>query len=704
MPVAEANAMHALTEVMSNDRLPCTVIHNEQEIYYGCKVRLKSSQRARFSEVRIGFNLKFPPDHKFLGCHGSVVFDRSFGEEIIVKHLAAQVGGVPAMFDDLAWVVQPRANRADAGILLKSRFDGEWLDNQFPDGGDGSMYEYELIYYPFTTTGGPEGLKLPQPDGVSAVAMRNQGGDDKELYRWHWLAKNNRDADDYSGIINVLDTMGLTGAEYSAGIGDAIDVDQWLRVFAFLHLTGIGDSYGTWASGAWHNAKFYLRTTDQRAMFFPWDVDQVFTRGVTSGVTSSPDLNKLIGVSPANERAYYGHLLDMIESKFNSGYMQQWLDHYSQFLRGENIANRSAYINARGNHVRSLINAAVAAIPYRVTTRGGGRTPDSTTTVSGDGWVDVRELRLAGTQAPLAVSWVDDNRWELTLPVAPGANSYTIEALGFDGSVIGSDTFSITGTGSLVPADATNLVISEIHYHPLAPEGDEVAAGFTDGAMFEWVELLSLSESSTLDLGNISFDAGIALVIPPGTTLAPGGRLVVPANAAAFTHRYGALATGELLALSFLGDDGSNKLSNSGERVELSSAANERIAEFSYDDSRPWPISADGDGYSLTLMCAGRNEPSLPESWRSSAAPGGSPGTHDALPLAEWVSANSVADLYGDTDLDGIENLIEYLAGSDPNQPNGLALSVGLGSGDEVRLEFRQRIGADEADMLAVRS
>ena len=704
MPVAEANAMHAVTELMSNDRLPCTVIHNEQEIYYGCKVRLKSSQRGRTTEARVGFNLKFPPDNKFLGCHGSIVFDRSFGDEIIVKHMAAQVGGVPAMFDDLAWLVQPRANRADAGILLKSRFDDEWRDNQFPDGGDGSMYEYELIYYPFNTTGGPEGLKFPVPDGVAAVPMRNQGGDDKELYRWHWLAKNNRDADDFSGIIRVLDTMGLTGAAYNAAIGDVIDVDQWLRAFAFLQLAGIFDSYGTWETGAWHNAIFYLRTTDQRAMFFPWDMDQVFLRSVTSGVTSSPDLNKLIGASPANERAYYGHLLDMIESKFNSGYMQGWLDHYSQFLPGENIVGRSAYINTRGNHVRGLIDSAVAAIPYRVTTSSGGSTPGSTTTVSGDAWVDVRELRLAGTQVSLGVTWVDDNSWELTLPVTPGANSYTIEAIGFDGSVIGSDTFSIAGTGSLVPADAATLAISEIHYHPLAPDEDEIAAGFGDAAMFEWVELLNLSESVTLDLGNVSFDDGIALVIPLGTTLAPGKRLVVPAHAAAFTHRYGALEAGELLALSFLGDDGTNRLSNSGARLELSSAANEPIAEFSYSDSRPWPISADGDGYSLTLMCPGRNAPTLPDSWRSSASLGGSPGTHDALPLAEWVLANGVADLYGDTDLDGIESLIEYLAGSDPNRPNGLALSTGFGSGGEVTLEFVQRIGADEADLLAEQS
>ena len=61
------------------------------------------------------------------------------------------------------------------------------------------MFEFELIYYPTTTTGGPEGLKLPQPDEVQRRGSAQPRRQDKELYRWHWLLKNNRDADDYSG-------------------------------------------------------------------------------------------------------------------------------------------------------------------------------------------------------------------------------------------------------------------------------------------------------------------------------------------------------------------------------------------------------------------------------------------------------------------------------------------------------------------------
>jgi hypothetical protein len=62
-------------------------------------------------------------------------------------------------------------------------------------------------------------------------------------------------------------------------------------------------------------------------------------------------------------------------------------------------------------------------------------------------------------------------------------------------------------------------------------------------------------------------------------------------------------------------------------------------------------------------------------------------------------------DLLSDTDFDGILSLIEYLSGTDPAIPNGSPLSAELGNGGaDLRLELRQRIGADEVDVTAERS
>ena len=163
MPISEAYFMHQVTEVMSNDRLPCTIIHNDEIIYYGCAVRLKSSQRGRSNESRVGFNIRFPADNKFLGAHQSIAIDRSSQREIMIKHVVTKAGKIPGMYDDIAWVIQPRSNRATSGILMKSRFDSEWLDNSIEDGTDGRMFEFELIYHPNNTNGGREGLNCLSP-------------------------------------------------------------------------------------------------------------------------------------------------------------------------------------------------------------------------------------------------------------------------------------------------------------------------------------------------------------------------------------------------------------------------------------------------------------------------------------------------------------------------------------------------------------
>lgn len=703
MPISEANFMHQVTEVMSNDRLPCTIIHNDEIIYYGCAVRLKSSQRGRSNESRVGFNIRFPADNKFLGAHQSIAIDRSSQREIMIKHVVTKAGKIPGMYDDIAWVIQPRSNRATSGILMKSRFDSEWLDNSIEDGTDGRMFEFELIYHPNNTNGGREGLKLPQPDGVVGVQMRNQGGDDKELYRWHWLIKNNRDADDYSGLIRLLTTMGLSGQAYKDSIEEVVDVDQWLRSFAVQNLGGIGDNYSTHGSGAWHNAMFYIRPTDGRAMYFPWDMDFTFTNSATSGVTPSTDLNKLIGIGPEYERAYYGHLLDIIESAFNSDYMTPWLRHYSEFL-DENLNGYSGYIRSRSSHVRRLVENAVSKVSFKVNSSSGSSTSKSSVVVRGDAWVDVREIRLAGTEGGLDLEWIDDNTWEVELPVKSGLNEYKFEGVGFGGELIGSANYSVTGNGAIDAAGPENLTISEIHYNPHPPSDDEIASGFTEGSMFEWIELMNTSDSITVDLSEIKFVNGIDFTIPSGILLGPNERLVIPSNVKAFTKRYGQLEVGTLLNLSFLNDDGKNKLSNGGERIVLQNRANVTIVDFSYNDNRPWPVSADGDGYSLTLMMPRVNDVSDPQSWRSSLDVGGSPGVSDFVPIESWIEANSGVKLYEDVDGDGRLSVVEYLENTDPLKRDYSSQEVRLTNGGELYLEIKQRIGHDQVYLSVERS
>ncbi|MEO7319271.1 MAG: lamin tail domain-containing protein, partial [Chthoniobacteraceae bacterium] len=244
LPTADANFLHDPTNVMSNDYLPCTVVYRESEVHYDAAVRLKSSERGRPADIRLGFAVTFDPMHLFRGTHGTVNLDRSaygrgtpgsgFGQsDIVTWHFMNRAGGVPSMFNDLVYLIAPRSVHNGSAQLTMAEFNDIWCDSQFPDGAALPVFKYELIYYPTTTVGNsPEGLKLPSPDDVVGVEFGQTNSADKEAHRWNFLIGNARTTDDYSRIINLNNTYRLTGAAFNAAIPNAIDVDQWLRASA----------------------------------------------------------------------------------------------------------------------------------------------------------------------------------------------------------------------------------------------------------------------------------------------------------------------------------------------------------------------------------------------------------------------------------------------------------------------------------------
>lgn len=65
-------------------------------------------------------------------------------------------------------------------------------------------------------------------------------------------------------------------------------------------------------------------------------------------------------------------------------------------------------------------------------------------TIEGDGWIDVREISLAGVA--LELTWIDEQTWQLTVPLVNGPNDLTLVATDLHGGVVGSDTIVVTST------------------------------------------------------------------------------------------------------------------------------------------------------------------------------------------------------------------------------------------------------------------
>ncbi len=107
-------------------------------------------------------------------------------------------------------------------------------------------------------------------------------------------------------------------------------------------------------------------------------------------------------------------------------------------------------------------------VAFAITTSSGNdfSSPLSLVTLAGTGWINVRDIRLQGSDVPLAVTWAGSNVWSIQVPVSNGANPFTIEALNHQGAVTGADTITITGTGGIVAANDTNIVFSEVPPRP----------------------------------------------------------------------------------------------------------------------------------------------------------------------------------------------------------------------------------------------
>jgi len=173
-----------------------------------------------------------------------------------------------------------------------------------------------------------------------------------------------------------------------------------------------------------------------------------------------------------------------------------------------------------------------------------------------------------------------------------------------------------------------NLRITELMYDPADPPANDS----TDNDEFEFIELQNIGDE-TIDLTSVSLVDGITFDFNTGSiaTLGPDQFVLVVRNQAAFESRYGAG-----LSAIIAGEYG-GKLANNGENISLVDLWNGTVAEFAYNDSRGWPLSAAGGGHSLVpLITALPGEPegslNYGGNWRASTYIGGSPGTADPDP------------------------------------------------------------------------
>ncbi len=245
------------------------------------------------------------------------------------------------------------------------------------------------------------------------------------------------------------------------------------------------------------------------------------------------------------------------------------------------------------------------------------------------------------------------------------------------------------------------LVISEVNYNPAPTTQAERDAGFLDSDLFEWIEVKNVSPQP-VDMTGLRFTKGADFDFPSGWTIPAGGFALVVKDVNAFRQRWG-----HPFDAIIAGSYGSANLSNGGEEIKLSYGAGTEVRAFIYDDAAPWPAEADGTGRTLVLKAPhALPDHTVPENWRASAAPGGSPGADDLYTYALWAARfPGIGDANANPDGDEMNNRLEYAFAGNPNTAGTVPVTgarqnfpAAIPPGDYLTITFTRR--ADAGDLI----
>lgn len=217
---------------------------------------------------------------------------------------------------------------------------------------------------------------------------------------------------------------------------------------------------------------------------------------------------------------------------------------------------------------------------------------------------------------------------------------------------------ALTKRQFITDTDYNAIIISEIMYN----------FGYNN---IEFIELQN-NGPNTIDLLDYSFVDGIDYSFEHNLSLEPGNKIVLANDSNLFYETYGFAPY----------DCYSKKLNNGGETLLVANMIGEIIDSVSYLDSIPWPIEADGYGYSLELIDANSDNANA-SNWKSSEKLFGNPEEYTPVSIFSEVSNTPTLNIYPNPFNDGI-----YLNITNTNSANNITFEVYNNLGQRIKTVY----------------
>lgn len=590
--------------IMSNEDIDNTFVYGSSHVVYNAGAHYSgSSYTAGCYNSPVGnssgYDINLPDDDSLLGAtHFTTDFlvRDPTGQREQLQYWLLEQYGLPNMYRRYVHVIVNGVPQNVRGGCLGSNAiyedlqqpGADAIEEFFPNDSDGDLYKTDC-WDEFSDAGVREtsciSLNTLQnfttPPGVKKVAR----------YRWNWRPRAvDGTVNDFTTLFELVDAANAAAPGYQSAIECIVDVPHWMKTFAMNDLSSFWDAFGN------PNGKntYLYKPEDDGWKLFCWDFDVglgVFNDPVDAPLfaANDPQVSRMIPSTPVWTRLYWCALDEAMNSFFRVGAgtaIDRLLDaKYAAFVQnGVPLSSPDAiktWITGRRNFLQSQLNTvmpAFTAVTNSITTG------TNLVTLTGVASVTIHSITVNGVAYP--ITWATVTTWRLTVPITSGTTNLLVEGRDRFGNVVSNTirNIAVTFTGA-DPSPEDHIVINEIMYNPLIPEAS-------------FVELFNTSSNYTFDISGWRID-GMGFRFPPGTIISNRQFLVVVKNRGAFGAAYGWNIP---VICEFDG-----QLDDGGETLTLlrpGAMANEELVvdQVTYDDDAPWPVAADGQGYSLQLI------------------------------------------------------------------------------------------------------
>jgi hypothetical protein len=542
-------------EVLSNERLFGTFVYGDHRVVYNAGGRYSGSPAHQdqagpvISPVGSPYNFAFdlPKDDLLLGTDNfnkvhapgnNICDDNSLQRETTVYWMARQLG-LPANHKRYVQFFVNGARRCT--LYEDTQVPGAAVvESVFPDDPDGDLFKLS-IWYEFDQSNN-QVLGSRGHGGTTLNNYTTTGGAKKTArYRWNWQPRAaNTTANNFTNVFALVDAANTplslnNGAAFMANLETLADVEQWMRTFALEHAVGNWDSFG------FRNAQnmYAYKPQRDRWQLLIWDANIVFgggTRGLPVGPVGDDLLERSTADVPLGRiyntpkflRCYWQAMQEIAEGPMDAARVGPVVDaRYAAFsASGIGVAPPGAVKTWIGLRRDYLLQRAASVDTPAFMLQGPTDLGSITNVLVISGVAPLRTKTIAANGAALPVTWTTVTNWSAPLTLNARTSEFVVQGLDRSGNVLAGAVLTVDYTG---PLDSPARIV--INEWMAANTGALIDPA--DGDFDDWFELFNAG-TNAFDLSGYFLTDNLTNKtqwrIPPSTTIAAGGYLVVWAD------------------------------------------------------------------------------------------------------------------------------------------------------------------------------